>query len=70
MITEGLLDFTGINHGTVRHPVDTIKQQLQRCGLNSENVAGQMYDTTAAISSENRGFQTLLCNSGRQTVGL
>ena len=58
-ITEGLLDFTYISRGTAGYLVETIKQQLVKCGLKPENVRGQAYDTTAAMSSENRGLQGL-----------
>ncbi|KAG1650934.1 repressor of the inhibitor of the protein kinase [Nymphon striatum] len=58
-ITEGLLDFTYVSRGTAAHLVETIKEQLVKCGLKVENVRWQAYNTTAAMSSGNRGLQGL-----------
>lgn len=58
-INEGLLDFTYVSRGTAAHLVETIKEQLVKCGLKVENVRGQAYDTTSAMSSDNRGLQGL-----------
>ena len=60
-IIEGLLDFTYASHGKAAHLVWSIKEQLAKCGLKVENVREQAYNTTATMSSDNRGLQGRFC---------
>jgi hypothetical protein len=61
-IHEDYIDFAFVERATADHLLAVLKQCLERCGLDLNQVRGQAYDTTSSMSSDANGLQAKFRN--------